>query len=286
MMQKFAKSAMWNMDCRAFYDKYLADVRDAQFGNGVIPAVAPVPPIGNYAYTGRGASAGWCEAIAEIPYAHFCMYGDPKILRDNLPALKRLLAYYETESPDGVRSGEGSYGDWLSLGNPSDISAVATLYYARAAILAETMCRIIGDTEEAYYASVAARIKAAFYRRFVDSEGRILSDTQSLYAMAYMFGVMDADTAKKHLVRTIDENGGKLTTGFLGVRFLLPALCELGRADIAYAMLTSTEFPGWGYSIKNGATTIWEHWDSYTEERGIRTGMNSFNHYSFGSCTE
>ena len=148
------------------------------------------------------------------------------------------------------------------------------------------MCRVIGDTEKERYAALEDKVKRAFCRRFMDEEGKILSDTQSLYAMAYKFGVIDAQTAKKHLVRTIEENGGKLTTGFLGIRFLLPSLCELGRADIAYAMLTSTEFPGWGYSVKNGATTIWEHWDSYTVERGIRAGMNSFNHYSFGSCTE
>ncbi len=284
--QIFAKSAMWNMDCRVFYEKYLADIRDAQLGNGVIPAVAPVPPVGSYAYTGREAAAGWCEAIAEIPYAHFCMYGDERVIRDNLPALKRLLAYYETESPDGIRSGEGAYGDWLSLGTPSDISAVSTLYYARAARLAAFMCGVIGDTEEPYYAALFERVKAAFRARFADGEGRILSDTQSLYAIAYKFGVIGKDEAARHLSRKLDEDHGKLTTGFLGIRFLLPTLCDIGRSDIAYALLTSTEFPGWGYSIVNGATTVWEHWDSYTEKNGIRPGMNSFNHYSFGSCTE
>lgn len=284
--QIFSKSAMWNMDCRVFYEKYLADIRDAQLGNGVIPAVAPVPPVGSYAYTGREAAAGWCEAIAEIPYAHFMMYGDARVLRDNLPALKRLLAYYEVESPDGIRSGKGAYGDWLSLGTPSDLSAISTLYYARAARLAEWMCGVIGDREQAYYAALYERVRAAFRARFVDRDGRILSDTQSLYVIAYRFGVIDKEEAERHLVRKFRESGGALTTGFLGIKFLLPALCELGQTELAYALLTSREFPGWGYSVVNGATTIWEHWDSYTEEKGIRPGMNSFNHYSFGSCTE
>lgn len=284
--QIFAGSAMWNMDSKAFYEKYLADIRDAQLGNGVIPAVAPVPPVGSYAYTGREAAAGWCEAIAEIPYDHYVMYGDKKVIRDNLPAVKRLLAYYETESPDGIRSGKGSYGDWLSLGTPSSKAAVSTLYYARAAKLAQWMCRVIGDTEEEYYADLYERVKAAFRDRLMDGDGKIRSDTQSLYVMVYQFGVIDRRETARHLVRKFDEDNGKLTTGFLGIKFLLPTLCDIGRPDIAYSLLTSTEFPGWGYSVINGATTIWEHWDSYTVDRGIRAGMNSFNHYSFGSCTE
>ena len=283
--QIFSKSAMWNMNCKVFYEKYLADIRDAQLGNGVIVSVAPMPPVGSYAYTGREAAAGWCEAIGEIPHDHYVMYNDEKVIRDNLPALKKLIGYYETESPDGIRSGEGAYGDWLSL-DVSDISAVSTLYYARAVKLAEWMCQVIGDTEKEYYSSLFEKIKTAFKNRFVDEEGKILSDTQSLYVIAFKFGLINKDEVKKHLERKFKEDNGKLTTGFLGIKFLLPTLCDIGRSDIAYSLLTSTEFPGWGYSVVNGATTIWEHWDSYTIENGIRKGMNSFNHYSFGSCTE
>ena len=284
--QIFARSAMWNMDCRAFYDKYLSDIRDAQLGNGVIPAVAPVPPVGSYAYTGRDCAAGWAEAIGELPRDHYVMYGDEKIIRDNLPAVKRLLDYYAVESPDGIRSGKGAYGDWLSLGTPSDILAISTLYYTRLAGIAAWMCRIIGDTEIEKYDALYERQKKVFRDRFTDGDGRITSDTQSLYAIAYKSGVITLDEASRQLTRKIVEDGGKLTTGFLGVKFLLPVLCDIGRADLAYSIITSTEFPGWGYSIVNGATTIWEHWDSYTVENGIRDGMNSFNHYSFGSCVE
>ena len=284
--QIFAKSAMWNMDCRSFYEKYLSDVRDAQLGNGVIPCVAPLPPVGSYAYTGKEAAAGWCEVIAQLPYDHFTMYGDKRVIRDNLPSLKKLIGYYEVESPTGIRSGEGAYGDWLSLGTPSDLSVISTLYYARAVELAAWMCSNIGDSEENYYKELLKKIKSAFRRKFVDNDGKILSDTQSVYVIAYKFGVISKSEVTKQLNRKFEETGGKLTTGFLGIKFLLPTLCDIGRSDIAYSILTSTDFPGWGYSIKNGATTIWEHWDSYTIEDGIRKGMNSFNHYSFGSCVE
>lgn len=285
--QIFSQSAMYNMDCKVFYEKYLQDVREAQLGNGVIPAVAPLPHIGFYSYVGFGPSAGWAEAIAEIPYCHYRTYGDKKIIRDNLPAMKKLLDYYESTCPEDVRRTNGhTYGDWLSLGSPTDKDVVSTLYYARAAYDAAELCAAIGDYEEEHYRQLFARIKAAFRREFMDGEGRILSDTQSTYVIAYKFGIIDNATAKIHLQRKFREDDGKLTCGFLGVRFLLPTLCEIGRADIAYRLITNTEYPGWGYSVVNGATTIWEHWDSYTHENGIRTGMNSFNHYSFGSCTE
>ena len=284
--QIFCQSAMYNMNCKVFYEKYLADVRDAQLGNGVIPAVAPVPPVGSYAYTGYDASAGWSEAIGEIPYCHYRMYGDKKIIRDNLPALKKLLDYYEIESPDYFRGYVGRYGDWLSLGTPTDLSVVSTLYYARASFLAWKLGEIIGDFEAEYYMGLYNNIKKTFRDKFIDANGRILSDTQSAYAIAYSFGIIALDEARDNLVRKFKEDNGKLTTGFLGIRFLLPTLCDIGRADIAYDLVTSTEYPGWGYSIVNGATTIWERWDSYTEKDGIKKGMNSFNHYSLGSCTE
>jgi len=285
--QIFCQSAMYNMDCRKFYDKYLQDIRDAQLGNGVVPAVAPLPHIGFYSYVGFGPAAGWAEAIAEIPYCHYMTYGDKKIIRDNLPAIKKLLDYYESTCPEGIRRPTGfTYGDWLSLGSPTDKDVVSTLYYARAAFIAAELCRALGDYEQARYRELFTRIKAAFRREFMDEEGRILSDTQSTYVIAYMFHVIDNATAKLHLERKFQEDDGKLTCGFLGVRFLLPTLCEIGRSDIAYRLITNREYPGWGYSVVNGATTIWEHWDSYTHENGIRTGMNSFNHYSFGSCTE
>ena len=284
--QIFCQSAIFNMNCRRFYEKYLSDVRDEQLGNGVIPVVAPVPPVGSYSYTGYDASAGWSEAIGEIPYVHYKMYGDKRIVRDNLPALKKLLDYYQTESPGYIRGYVGRYGDWLSLGKTTDLSVLSTLYYARAAYLAAKLCAVLNDYEEEYYAKLYTSIKGAFCKQFVDAEGKIFSDTQSAYVIAYSFGIIDKETTRKHLIRKFEEDDGKLTTGFLGIRFLLPALCEVGLKDIAYRLITSTEFPGWGYSIVNGATTIWERWDSYTEKDGIKKGMNSFNHYSLGSCTE
>ena len=285
--QIFCLSAMYNMDCRVFYDKYLADVRDAQFGNGVIPAVAPVPHVGFYSYTGRDAAAGWSEAIGVIPYYHYLMYGDERIVRENLPALKHLLRYYCAEAPDLLREGGNMYGDWLSVKEETDRGVVANLYFAYAAYLAAELCAVIGDTEEGKYRALYENVKAAFRRAYLDGDGKIFSDTQSAYVLAYSFGIITADEAREHLRRKLAQFDCHLTTGFLGVKYLLPTLCELGLVKEAYTVMTNRDYPGWGYSVVNGATTIWERWNSYTKENGInKAGMNSFNHYSLGSCVE
>ena len=287
--QIFCQTAMYNMDCERYFRKYLADVRDAQLGNGVIPCVAPVPPIEYYAYTGREAAAGWSEAVGEIPFCHYKMYGDKKVIRDNLPALKKLLDYYQADadsyrSGSYLRSGKGMYGDWLSVGAETDKDVIATLYYAHGAELAAKMCALIGDEEEQSYRELYQNIKRAFRDSYISGEGRIYSDTQSAYVIAYKFGIITKSEARENLRRKLEEDNHHLTTGFLGVKYLLPTLCDVGLEKQAYNLLTQTTFPGWGYSVVNGATTIWEHWDSNSAENLVE--MNSFNHYSMGSCVE
>lgn len=285
--QIFCQTAMYNMDCRQFYKKHLADIRDAQLGNGAVPAVAPVPPVGYNYYTGYDAPAGWSEAIMVIPWTHYKMYGDKSVIRDNLPNAKRLLEYYLADSEGFLRDGLHGYGDWLSVNEVTDKGVVTNLYFAYAAKLTNEMCRVIGDSEAEKYDRLFECVKAAFRAKYISTDGKIFSDTQSAYILAYSFGVITADEAKPQLIRKFKESNGFLTMGFLGVKYLLPTLCELGLVDLAYKLITNREYPGWGYSVMNGATTIWERWNSYTKEGGIsKEGMNSFNHYSLGSCVE
>ena len=281
--QIFCRSAMFNIYGKDYYKKYLSDIRDAQLGNGAIPAIAPLPRVAYYTYSGRNACGGWSEAGAEITYNHYMMYGDRQIIIDNLPSVKRLLDYYEADSLGFLRDGKDSYGDWLSVGEETDKSLVANVYYARAAYIAYRLCDIISDCEKDKYKTLYENIKSAFRNKYL-KDGKLSSDTQSAYVLAYKSGLIEKCEAKENLSRRIAENNGHLSCGFLGIRFLLPALCDLGLQDIAYDILTQKTFPGWGYSVVSGATTIWEHWDSNSKEN--LKGMNSFNHYSLGSCVE
>jgi alpha-L-rhamnosidase len=131
------------------------------------------------------------------------------------------------------------------------------------------------------------QIKAAFNKAYVSDDGRIKGDTQTCYAMGLYFDLLPIDKRKlaaKHLVEAVRRKNWHLSTGFVGLSYLLPALSQTGNLDVAYRLLNNETFPSWGYSIKNGATTIWERWDGWTEDKGFQDpGMNSFNHYAFGS---
>ena len=282
--QIISRSAMYNFDCEGYFDKYLADIRDAQFGNGAIPAVAPLPRVGYYTYSGRDISGGWSEAIGEITYNHYRMYGNKQIIRDNLPSLKRLIVYYETDSTGYLRDGGNSYGDWLCVGEACDKGLVASIYYARAAYIAYTLCEVINDDDSEKYKKLYKNIKSAIRNKYIDENSIFVTDTQSAYVLSYKTGIISKEETRKNLKRKLCEDNKHLSCGFLGIRFLLPTLCDIGMVDDAYEILCQRTYPGWGYSVEQGATTIWEHWDSNSIDR--LKGMNSFNHYSLGSCVE
>ncbi len=286
--QIFVGTAMFNMDCKAFYEKYICDMRDAQLGNGAIPGIVPVVPHhSDYIEEIQYISAGWADAITVIPTEHYKTYGDIRVLTDNLSAMKAFVRYCEETSDNYIRGGNEHYGDWLNVNDFSDFSVLATQYFAFSAANVAYACRVLKDKEEQEFTRLYENIRKAFRKTFVDENGVIKSDSQTVYLLAYSFGLMSKDEIKPNLLRKIHSADDHLTTGFLGVKFLLPTLCEIGERDLAYKILTNRTYPGWGYSIVNGATTIWERWNSYTTENGFGdVGMNSFNHYSLGSCGE
>ena len=285
--QIFVGSAMFNMDCKAFYEKYACDLRDSQYGNGAVGGVAPHVPHFDYTEEGDRLAAGWADAITVIPYEHYVTYGDKRILTDNIGAMKAFVRFCRDTSDGLIRPEADNFGDWLNVGSETDKSVLNTLYFAYSASLTARACRIIGDCDEAEFAALYDGIRRAFRSAFVEADGTIKSDTQTAYLLAYAFGIATEDEIKSHLVRKIHEANDHLATGFLGVKFLLPVLCEIGESELCYKILTNRTYPGWGYSVVNGATTIWERWNSYTTEHGFGdVRMNSFNHYSLGSCCE
>jgi alpha-L-rhamnosidase len=144
------------------------------------------------------------------------------------------------------------------------------------------------EIEGAKYDRLFRDIKAAFIKKYVKPDGRIHGNTQCCYAMALKFDLLPDELrpkAAKYLEEDIRAKGWHLSTGFVGVSYLLPVLTQAGKVDTAYRLLMQDTFPSWLFSVKHGATTIWERWDGWTPERGFQDpGMNSFNHYSLGSC--
>ena len=150
------------------------------------------------------------------------------------------------------------------------------------------MAAIIGeDSDAAHYEAVAESARKTFRKRYIGKEGKVRGETQCGYALTLQFGLAEnIEAVAKEFAKAVERDKVHLTTGFLGTGHLLPALCDIGRSDLAYTILLNETYPSWGYMIKQGATTIWEHWSSYSENGMQNPSMNSFNHSALGSVGE
>jgi alpha-L-rhamnosidase len=151
--------------------------------------------------------------------------------------------------------------------------------------------RVVGDNASAdKYDQLFEQIKSAFDKKYVTDDGHIQSGTQCAYCMALRFNLLPDDLRSKagqYLADDVRAHNNHLTTGFIGVGHLLPALTSEDQLATAYSVFLQDTFPSWLFSVKHGATTIWERWDGWTPEKGFQDiRMNSFNHYSLGSCGE
>lgn len=277
----FCGSAMFNMDCRAFYRKYMRDLADAQREDGAVPDVVPYVPIVEY------GNNGWGDVVTELPYTYYLMYGDKGFLSECLPCMKKWVDYQLRNSENYLRP-FGGFGDWLSIRvNETDVEGMNTAMFAHSAYLTAKACEVLGDEQDGYYRELFHKIKNAYRAKFVDKNRRVGNGNQGDYLLAYAFRLMDKEEIRDGFLRSISENDDHLSCGFMSIKYLLPALCDMGRADLAYKIISTDTYPSWGYSVKQGATTVWERWNSYTAENGFGdAAMNSFNHYSLGSCVE
>jgi alpha-L-rhamnosidase len=285
--QVFLPSAALNMDVAAFVTKWGDDILDAQSADGAYPDVAP--RLG----AERDGAPAWGDAGVIVPWTIFQRYGDVRILERHWDAMERYLAYLVRHNPDLLWQSRrnNDYGDWLSVGADTPREVLATAYLAYDAKLMARIASVLGREDRAVqYEALHRDVVAAFNRAYVGEDGFIEGDTQTVYLLAlHMDLIPDAlrEPVADRLVADIERHDWHLTTGFVGVGLLCPVLTEAGYADVAYRLLLNETFPSWGYSIRQGATTIWERWDGWTEEHGFQTPMmNSFNHYSLGSVAQ
>lgn len=297
----FAQASIFNRDMAAFYNKWIIDIMDAQSERGTFPDIAPHP----FAYEKHFTNApGWADAAIQVPYILYLNYGDIEIIEDHFEAYERYINNIHKNNPGLIwKSGMGNnYGDWLN-GNrvnakgfpktgaeiPSEV--FSTIMFYNSVHNVSKMAVAIGNTDKAgYYAELAANIKLAFAKEFVDAEGIIEGDAQACYALALFYEIFPEELEKTFEKRMIDKfipYDGRMNTGFHSTLPLMKELVKRGYSEKAFQLLETTEFPSWGYSIEQGATSIWERWDSYVKGRGLQgAGMNSFNHYAFGAVGE
>lgn len=283
----FVGTATYNADVAAFFTKWLVDVDDGQATNGAFSDVSPNDAPG---HTG---APGWGDAGVICPWTIYQAYGDKRILEQQLPAMIRWIEFMRQNSDDLIRTrGRGNdYGDWLSINADTPKDLIATAYFAWSTHLVAESCAAVGRTDDAAkYGQLFQDIKAAFDKKYITADGHIEGGTQTAYALALKFDLLPGDlrtNAAQYLADDVKAKGWHLSTGFLGVGKLLPMLAENGQSDAAYRVLLQDTLPSWLFPVEHGATTIWERWDGWTPDKGFEDPeMNSFNHYSLGSCGE
>ena len=290
--QIFCRTAAYNANTAAFYHKFMGDMRDSQRPDGAYPDVAPI------AWVGYGNGA-WGDAGIIVPWTTYLMHGDKSIIEENYESMEKYMDWMAAQAGDGYKyQGAGTnYGDWVSF-VPTDSRYVSVCYYAYDALLMSKMSQVLSKAPGDEYAIKAAEyeqlynnIKAEFATRYI-SNRLPKQHTQTGYLLALRFGLLPDEASEqatiKALARAISSNNETLNTGFVGTGIINTTLSQVGLIDKAYNLLLQRNCPSWLYSVDQGATTIWERWNSYTKETGFHKdiSMNSFNHYSYGAVAE
>ncbi|WP_100408242.1 glycoside hydrolase family 78 protein [Bacillus solitudinis] len=308
--QIFIRTASYNMDVANFFRKFTEDLVDAQLPSGAFTDIVPdagwinlkrkkynekttiltdvIHPIENWL---TDANAGWGDAGVVVPWTVYLVYGDRHILETHYKPMSRWIDYLVEHSTNYIRPDDTVYGDWLAIDEETPKDVLATAYFAYSVEIMAKVAAALGKTEEEHkYKTLFEKIKKAFNETFVTEDGKVKGETQTGYVLALNMNLLTGEKKKKasqHLVNNIKRRNGHLSTGFLGVGYLLPVLTDNGYLDVAYSLLKKDTFPSWLYSVKHGATTIWERWDGWTAHKGFQSAqMNSFNHYSLGSVGE
>ncbi len=304
--QVFSETGTFFANTDRFFHKWMRDMRDMQSPAGGFPGVAP---LGQYGY--EMMRLGWADAGVIVPWTIWKQFGDRSIIRENWVAMKRFMQHVNDTRYDHVAlSGEnGNYqwADWLSYeplescgggafkgGKPLPDAItywnyLGASYWALDADMMADMAAAIG-LDSSTYRDMAETARTYLRETFLNEDGTFKTDilntmqTPSLFALRNHLVQGDA---KARLISRLRDNfaahGGCLQTGFLGTSILMPTLTANGMADLAHDLLFQHKNPSWLYSIDNGATTIWERWNSYMADRGMGPrGMNSFNHYAYG----
>ena len=295
--QAYVRTSSFNADVASFFTKWMDDVVEAQRSFGAYPDYAPYPMA--HGGAGKTFGTGWTDAGIICPWTIWKVYGDTRMLERNWISMTRFMEWrHASTTPEGLGTSLGNpWGDWLNVNESTPVEYIDTCYHALVCAMMAEMADALGrPLEAATYRSRRAKTQAAFTKTYLKTDGTLAVDTQTAYVLALSVGlipVQQISAAALTLVAKIAKNDHRMATGFLGTRSLLPSLTSSGHHDLATRLFQSRKFPSWGYEVINGATSVWERWDSYTKEHGFNgangkqnAAMNSFSHYAFGAVME
>ena len=288
--QVFVPTANYMTDSYAFYRKYLYELRGEQNSEGRVTDVIPSTGV-------EGGTAVWGDAATIIPWNLYKFYGDKEILSESYDSMKKWVDYVTGVDGDDRNWGKVfQYGDWLALDDPNgkkdsvkggtDDAYIAYVYYLYSIRLVLKTAEVLGITaDNSKYQALEKKTYEYIREEFFTKTGRCAVPTQTAYTLALLHGLAPKeDRIVESLKQSIQAAGNKLRTGFVGTPLVSGILSKYGYDRIAYTILHNEQYPGWLYEINLGATTVWERWNSMEEDGSVSsTGMNSFNHYAYGS---
>lgn len=314
--QVFCNMATWNSFAAEFYTKWLIDLNSDLLDSGCYMHFSPNPygkateadllkdfhPYMRYGHP----YTGWSDAGLICPWVMYEKYMDTRLIEKFLPTMLHQIDYIAANSQHFITKAE-PYADWLNVDHPTNKKFLGTAYFAAMASLASRLAFLAGRKEESCrMKNLHEAIKEAFHKEFFDPDGMIhikepgvttgtgvhkeiyLPCTQTAALVTLHFSLAPENGVEKILDWLVKDititHDNHLTTGFLGTPLLLKVLSRYGRSEAASALLLQTTYPSWLYPVTQGATTMWERWNSYNHETGFGdTEMNSFNHYAYGA---
>ena len=307
--QVFCETGTYFANTDRFFHKWLHDLRDSQNDEGGYPSVAPPGQYGSS--HNEYMRFGWTDAGIIVPWTVWKQFGDKSIIEEIWESMERYMTHTNLTKYDHTalvkENGNYQWGDWLSYepletcgrgafdGNDPKPEAIeywnylGASYWAMDAAMMVDMAKATGRNAAEYEAMVK-EAKDYLRGRFFNTDGSfkcdILNTMQTPALFALKNNLFEGEAKAKMIERlrqNFQEHDDCLQTGFLGTSILMPTLTDNGLTDVAYTLLFQRKNPSWLYSVDNGATTIWERWNSYTKESGMGPkGMNSFNHYAYG----
>ena len=290
--QMFAATAAYNFNVALFFTKWLRDLYAEQSIEMGVPHVVP-NILGNF----EGAAA-WSDAATIIPWTLYEAYGDTRLIAEQYESMKLWVEYIRTKAGEKHLWQTGhQYGDWVASDREeisegrtgsTDVYLIATAYYAYSTHLLVKTAKLLGKKEdETEYTQLYEDIVNAFQQEYITATGRLVSETQTGCLMALHFNLAKPEHRERilnSLISNLNKHNNHLTTGFVGTPYLCHVLSENGQHDLAGTVFLKRDYPSWLYCVDQGATTIWERWNSMKPDGSFdESGMNSFNHYAYGS---
>ena len=288
--QVFSWTAAFNRNTALFYTKWMRDVAAESSLEKGVPHVVP-DILEQY------SSSAWSDVAVIVPWVVYQMYGDKGILEENWKCMHEWVDYIKNNCEEnGLWQSGFQYGDWLALDKEesadrtgaTDKYMIANAYYLYVTELVKKTAEVLGKDEEAKkYADLYETTLDAFQKEYYTETGRIVSETQTGAILSLYFDLAREKDRKRilnTLLTNIENHKNHLSTGFVGTPYICHALSENGAHEMAATLFMKEDYPSWLYAVNMGATTIWERWNSIKPDGTFdESGMNSLNHYAYGS---